>query len=397
MTFYPTFSKLGLAHHCVYPWTSGTRWPRLPPSTFATFGSAVSQAAECIAVWGEAPVDAIAAANELSEADRKRLGYAAFHVGELLTAEAETDSWRKAETALAYDLRRRTGRELPRRHARDYSARRQHELVGTPDLVRLTGAGELVVRDWKTGRYRVGARPFEDHQLRALALAAARTYGHDAVVVELAQVDEHGVHIEQNVLDVFDLDEIHVELCAMAERIEAQPIPVPGRWCSADYCPIVSECPATQRALEAVHGMVELKHPLSAQLTDLEHAAYVYERVAAVEAAVKAIREALKAFAEHEPIPAGNGKVYAQVEKTRKTIDLTPEGVMALSKYGAADAIEQSVTRAALKRAVKSHAPRGKAAALERELMAALDEMGCVRESSYRTFTEIKPKKEDAA
>ncbi len=393
MTFLPAFGRLELASKCVYPWSSGARWPKRGLSPQAAFGRAISDVAACATAFGDAPLDAIADAHDLTTTDRRRFNHAAWHVCKQLEDEAGWTDWRKAETTLAYDHRRRTARELPQLGPTDYSQLGANEYQGRPDLVFFDG--ELVVRDWKTGRYRADAEPKEDRQLRALGLAAARAYGYNSVRLELAQVDEYGVRIKPGDLDCFDLELVASQLSDLEAVISKDTVPHPGRWCSRCFCPLGSECPATQVALEQLRGACELRFPLTTELTSDEHAGYVLERLAVIDDAVSTLRGAVKGYATHTPIPLDGGKIYANVEHTERSIALTPEAIAALSRFGASDAIEQSVTLAGIMRAIKESVPKGQAAATERALVAELEKLGCVRERTFFAFTDVTPRQEE--
>lgn len=394
MSFLPSASKLPLARHCVFPWTGGVRWPKLPPSTFATFGTAVSQVAECCAIWGKAPVEEIADANGLTPSARTDLHHAEKQI--LNTIQDFDPAWVRAEVPLAYHVARGRGRELARKHHRDYSQVRDGELVGTPDLV-FGRDDALFVVDWKTGRYRAGAEPRADGQLRALALFAARAYGFDEVMVSFAQVDPAGVWVTDATLDELDLLAVREELRTIVGRIgkPQSAVPEPGQWCRGNYCPIVAGCPATAKTLAAVEAASELGRPFSVEIQSAEHAAWTLERVEAAAAALEQIKAAVKEFARHTPIPCADGKVYMAREQERQTINLTPEAMVVLGKYSLTDAVDTSIKKAGIKRAIKASAPRGKASAIERQLMAELEAIGCVRTSNFVKFERGKPPAED--
>lgn len=403
--FAPTFSRLDVAlgpngaARCVFPWTGRLKWPRRPERLAATLGTSVSRAAECLAVFGQAPVDELAA--ELADADRRSFLAMVGHLAELLAEEAETDLWRRAEVALAYDCASGRGRELSAEQARDYSGRAWRELSGTPDLVRVRADGVLVVRDYKTGRYKWGAKAGDQPQLRALGLAAARAYRHDQVVVELVQVDEDGLRRSEDLLDPFELDCAAGELRGLLDRIErAQETPRPGHWCAGAYCPTLATCPATLKLMEAIAGASGLQHPITAELTSPEHAAYVLERLAAAEMAIETIRHAVQEMARKAPIPLANGKLYGPVvQDGRETIDLSVKGAVALVEehlgpFAAATAIEKRTSKTALETAAKAEqARRGEGVKKFRALLEALDELGAVRHGApFEKFTEFSPK-----
>lgn len=395
----PTFSRLPAAKHCVFPYTAHSpEWPVDPPNAFKGLGNAVSSVAEGLAIWGDAPLEEIAAEEGLTPAEVTKLKVMAEHLRELLESEAD-DQWRCAETALAYDLDTGTARELVQEHRRDYSDRKPGEKVGTPDLVRMTADGVLVVRDYKTGRYQWGANPLYSAQLRALGLAAARAYGAHEVVVEFVQVDEDKLRIKRETLDPFELASCAHELRGIRARIAGPPeAPNPGPWCTVRYCPIRAVCPATQSALEAIDRASKLEHPvtgpdthpLSVTITSPEHASYTLGRLKAVEAAVATILQAVKDYVrENGPVPYGEGKRWGAVQcDGRERIDLSVEGARALIErklgaFAAAAAIESKTSKSALTAAAKAEQEkRGDGVRAVRALLEELRELGALKQAA---------------
>lgn len=404
--FAPSASRLDLAHRCIFPWTGRLRWPRWQPNAAASFGSAVSRVAEALAydVTPGSPDDRTKPPDisdlGLSDTDQRRLAAITVLLREQL--ERDDDAERLPERALAYDVATGTARPLKSSGPRDYSDVRAGELSGTPDLERRHG-DRWIVRDWKTGRYMQGVRPIESGQLRMLGLAVARLRGVDEIDIELAHVDEDGIRIVTDTMTAFELASAADELRELWARLKGgAAVPTPGRWCSDHYCPIASECPATQRALAAIAGASELRMPLSVELQSPEHAAYVRDRLQAVQTAAKAIEEALKAFASKTPIPLGDGRVWGMRELTRETIDLGVSGATEamrtrLGPMGFGAAVECKTSKAAIHRvAVAGASKRGEAKALETALLDELRAMGAVRESTYVKFEEWKPKADEA-
>ncbi len=387
MTFLPTMSKLTIARECVLPWRSSLKWPRTNSGKFAGFGRAVSSAAECIAVMGDAPVREIADANNLGEADFTRLEHAAFYLRDLLNGAWGDDRLRKAETSWAFDAVTGACRELPGYGSRDYSKRRDSEFVGTDDLTRIGADGRLMVADYKSGRYTADEDPLHYPQLRALALCAARVLGFNEVDVALIQVSDTGCHVKARTMDCFDLEAAEAELRDIYARIMAPGIVEPraGKHCHNHYCPIIAECPATKAAMVAL----EDAPALVPHIRDAEHAAWTRERIRAAERALQQVKDAVDEFASREPVPCGNGKYYGKIEKTKRTLQVNGDVMRILEELGAADAVEHKVTQAALKRAITANSERGQAAASMRAAMAAIEEAGGIREYSYVGFGEF--------
>ena len=404
--FLPTFSRLDVAARCVFPWTSGMRWPKRPASVYTGIGRAVSTAAELLAIWGDCPVEAIADAEGLTGSYRTTFGHMVIHVRDLLAHEPDT--FRVAEQALAYDLRRGTAREMRRSGPRDYSDQRPGEMMGTPDLVKRDEHGELVVRDYKTGRYAFGKDPGETRQLRALGLCAARAYGANRVTVELAQVEAGGIFIRRALLDEFELSCIASDLADIYDRIVDRPheqVPVPGAWCAGGFCPLAASCPATIRALEAVASATELTYPLTVEITSPEHAAYTLERLDAAGKAIEGIRQALKDYArEHGAFPVAGGKLWGPVfHDGRERVDLSVPGAydlveQFLGPFGTAQAVERRTSKTALQAALKAQqTKRDQGGKQYRALLDALRELGAVKQGApFEKFEAFKPKGDTA-
>lgn len=381
-----------------------------PPRTFTAYGSAVSSVAECLTVWGDAPVKEIAARYALDSKDALRLSVGAGHLATLLEHERQEDSFQRAEVALAYNVETGTARELPCRDERDYADAREGELWGSLDHVRIThdkrtGEIVLVVRDYKTGRYTMGKSPGRAGQLRAGAVAAAAWLGHTGpVVVELAQVDDKGVWIKFDWLDPFELCVIHGELKALYELITNQvghDVPKPGAWCRALYCPIRANCPATEAAANAIVKAAEPPFPLTGWISSPEHAAYIRHRLAVLEAVLEERKHAINTFAETTPIPCEDGKVYAQREKQSRTLKIEAPGAVGVLRrhFGdhADDALDMKSSIAAIDRVARKVSPPRKGPALARKVFAELEEIGALYQSTWTKFEEFKPKKEEAA
>ncbi len=383
----PTFSKAALAAKCAFPWNGGIAWPEQITSDAANFGIAVHRAAELLALWGTAPLDAIAEHYGLHGSELKRFHLTVGWVADFIRGEREQWSFAAAEVAFAVDPFVDESRILEQDGPRDYSRARPAELCGTADLVTVVGE-QLIVSDYKTGRYKMGADPSADAQMRALGYAAARAYGYDSVEVRLLNVDEGGVRMTRRLLDVIDLATIRLELLGVVRDTGEvhNPTPKPGSHCAQQWCPIASVCPATQKTIAQINPELQL----TADIRSPEHAARLREQVAVAKKALAALDTAIKEYAKRHPIPLGNGKVLGQQERTRRTIECTPEAVAALGRYGVSGAVESSVNMAGIKRAVKGVCANGQAAGTMRAIMAELEKLGVVKTRTYTTIAEIK-------
>ncbi len=395
----PSPSKLALVEECAFAWSPlAPEWPSDAGTWYRGFGDGISRVAQA-AVAG-APLDASSLADELglTPAQGRDFALAAAHVVQSVE-ELRTDpnvSELRAEVPVAYAVTmtsaRWCGERAPGGRAVD---EREGERSGAIDLI-YRRAGRLVVRDWKSGPRAREHRPADTLQLLAYGAAAALASGDQAVTLELAHVDEFGVLVVADDLDAFTLDAAALRVAERyAEVARREALPNPGPHCWECYCPILPVCPVTQKAIEAVHKVAEAP-PMVVEFTSPEHAASVRTRLKMVQKACDAIEEALKAYASHTPIPAGNGKVYGRRVQNREVVDLTREGAMAvleqhLGAPGLEIAVERSTSGAAIRRAAMGVAPKGKAAALERTLMGALREAGALRNTEFTKFEEFKP------
>ena len=230
---------------------------------------------------------------------------------------------------------------------RDYSEAPPGWIRGTADAITLLGdaveAGAdtrhetAIITDWKTGSLLMS--PETNDQLRFHALAASLTYELDRVVVQLAYIGSDGdITASSFEFGEEDLREIARELTELSARVQssregALELAV-GAHCR--YCPAFSFCPAQSGAAQAL---------LQEKLDELTPArvAEVWERLQAVEAALKKSKEALFGFvdaAEGVELPAG-GKLRI-VESRRDR--LLPEVTMPLLRDLYGDEADLAVT-----------------------------------------------------
>lgn len=243
-----------------------------------------------------------------------------------------------AEAAFAWDPVTDTAERLEGGE-RDYSAGKGR-LCGTADLVAVSRHAKAGwIGDWKTGDAS-GAGP----QLRALALMLARTEGLETVTVEALHVDATGVaSFCRETLDAFALAAVAGEL---AEAVEAIPTaePVPGPHCGEMYCPARATCPAGQQAIaQLVPADALVAHRMSTAITSPDHAAWMLDRVRLVEAACKAVKDAIKAAVPPEGWRLEDGSLLA--ESTREMPRFDKGRAMALLReLGASDEQVEALT-----------------------------------------------------
>ena len=394
VSFLPTLSRLPLAQKCVYPWTGPERWPKRTTSNFAGFGTAVSEVAESLAVWGMSNWLPIADRNELNSTDRRRLQVVADNIAEQLEKDAAV--WRWAELPLAWHAVNRRGRVLEQDSPRDFSDVRPGEMWGRPDLVWRGEDGHLVVDDYKTGRKARGVDPSDLLQLMACGVAAASNFGDTSVTVRLVLIGDDGaIKVKPHRLDRWEMAETAGDIAMIYEEIEAAgkvPVPRPGRHCDNLYCPKLAVCPATKRRLAELSLATASKFALVADIDDDEHALWQRGEIKRIYQALEVFDFAVKRYAERSPIPVGDGKVYGKREYESRSIEATPAAVKLLGDRGLHEAVETSTTKAAIEREVKKIAPKGKAAPMTREILKELDELGAIKRSTFAKYEEHRPR-----
>ena len=306
------------------------------------------------------------------------------------------------EVALAWDVVTGRGRELGRGLDRDYRGRTENEIVGTADVVGFL-PGAVFVADWKS-EHDQDVPPVRDNlQLRFYALAAARSGRAERAVVEIIRPREGRAWRERAELDAFDLAETAVALRELVASIRAAAADVPrlvvGAHCRRCRC--LRTCPA-QMALVRELGYSTVAGVAAApgqalvltgdQAMTVENAGEVLGRVRAARKALDVIEESIDAIAWQEPLPMPGGKVYGPQRRTYTTYDPTLLWQLLADRYGAdvaLSAVEVKATKSRLSTAVKARAKLldVPAAALEREIVAALDAAGGVRST---TKTELR-------
>jgi GNAT superfamily N-acetyltransferase len=118
----------------------------------------------------------------------------------------------------------------------------------------------------------------------------------------------------------------------------------------------------------------------------------LYDRAAALRAALRHYDTALDAALAEGPIEIDDGRMLELVETDHER--LLASGVLA---WATANGIHESglddllgATKAGVERVVKARAPRGKGAALLREAMDALREAGAIETQTRRTKKVIR-------
>lgn len=381
----PTASALALAFRCQWPWTLD-ELPRSEPGPAARLGSAFHAIAEKVVRFGVTrndpatplAVKKVAAEYNLDAEQAARL--AEMVNGWMNTIDPKTVA--ECEVPFAYDPATDTARVLTSEGPRDYAASKAGEFVGTADVV-IVKDGSVEVVDWKTGQREYVEPAATNRQVRFLALCAARVYAADRVTVTLSYVDEAGeVANDSHTFDEMDIAAIAAEMAELASKLTKDAQPAVGAHCR--YCPAVSLCPATQRAL------VEVAPPeppatdyhMGVAIESMGHAAWLLGRLRVVREAADAVEAELKAYADaHNGIVAESGKTWSAKEISVEKIELNDEAVEALDAI-LPGALKASTTKAAIKKAA------GKDKAKEKAALDALRAAGAVSVTTTKRYEE---------
>lgn len=305
-------SRVGLLAHCQAWAQDDAEWSQTG-SHAAMVGAAIHARAAQYITNGS-----FSLAHDLDESAKARW----HHLLTWLTdakreAECGANGW-EAEVAFAWDPDTDTATHLGNNIGRNYP--RDGRLCGAADIVSVTDDGVVIVWDIKTGHSVDGVWP----QMGALGLLAARAYGKTSVSLRVVHVTDDGVTVHERTMESFSLAAMAGTLGGNIENI-ASARPQPGTHCASMYCPHVSHCSATASAVEQLiptDGLVRTK-VLSAAIVDQEHAASVYVKLRAIEAAAEVVWGRLKEYgAANDGVLLGNGKKYAQCPtRGRNSID----------------------------------------------------------------------------
>lgn len=396
----PPASQLALAKLCGHPWTSGIQTPYEEQSHFGLYGDRVHLACEAIETH-EVVFPAVLAG--LPELDQVKLWRCVDNARRLLDATPRGDIV-QVELDLRYHVESGTVRvagpdEERKKRPGEWTARVDWVAVYTG-----TGAPEVLVRDWKTGRQQYTARAAENPQMRLGAIAAAKHFGARRVRVELVHLDEDDYAIDGADYGPLEIATIAHELRALRATLTKGPTPPrPGPHCTTLYCKLRGICAATQAALAKAYP---LERPLSPVINDDEQARWTLERLPGAQAALDAISDAVKEYARRRPVPLGDGRVYGWREKTERSVYVdSPEREEALRRvlgHGADFAIKREVkttiglieegARIALGAAPK----RGAKTQLVREALEALEAVGGLKVTKYEKPEAFEPKEKSS-
>ena len=322
------------------------------------------------------------------------------------------------EVAFAFDFSTMMARELHRGGGRDYSMVRPSEVPITLDVVGLTYRDERpyagVIIDWKTGHKPVEAA-VRNPQLRYGALCLSTAFRLEYVRVAIGYVRDEGAWFDYAEFDPLDLYEIAQEFTVAHRRIvAAHEAHVAGAHLQATtgphctHCPSFPYCPA-QVGLAVRFGgdSAALEIETKRMLLSPEVAAHAVRRLMQAKQVLGRIEAALRAHAtDRGGIDMGDGTKWGPQVTTREELvgsvvrevvrtvaqcelaamhartglaaDVASGTAHDMAAAIAEDAISLDSTKKQITAAAKTIArlTGGKAAPLEREMLASIRERG---------------------
>jgi PD-(D/E)XK nuclease superfamily len=308
----------------------------------------------------------------------------------------------RAEVAFAFDLATGKGRELadppgePARWYADPELRAKYgvaptEVCGRIDLLcfGMDGEGSFVrTLDYKF-HFAPGAPLSARGQMELCALAVSRALGVDRVRASALHVWEEGEPVEEEVLpldeetgevlgpmlDAAALAKVETWLRGLA-AIPANDVAIDGPHCKQRYCPARAACPVTGLAVEQLLPAETLaRKKLAEPIADAGHAAWALTAGDLLIEVGKQLIARANGYADEVggfPLQKG-GEVYGGLPVVTTRPDLTVAGAIEAVRALAPGAIAEATTWTAIKRA-------GGAAA-EKELRAALQDLGALKVS----------------
>jgi len=311
------------------------------------------------------------------------------------------------EVAFAYDPETRGARELGRDLQRDYlgAGAKVHEIVGAADFVAVDGT-RVCIDDLKTGYGRL-TRAADNLQLLGLAVCAAKVYDRKVARVRLLVRREDGSgYFDDATLDRFELTLAERRLQAAARAVAqaratymADGIPrlEEGPWC--DHCQARWNCPAKVTLVKTLAvAPRQIVRDVLGMMSDSDWA-NALERVRQAKQELHFIEEKIADFVRaNGPIDLGLDEEYGPREVRTPIVDgkiafdtlqsfLTTRGMDDREAMGvAAKAVEMKTSKAAIRRALIPHAPRGQLTGWHREVLDGITEDGGI---SFKTQIRV--------
>lgn len=228
------------------------------------------------------------------------------------------DGWTvETEVPLALNYNTGKGRRLKSSGHRDYTDLKPNEIGLTVDYIATKvepfKAPQVEVGDWKTGYGSHVDRASENWQLGSAAAALSDMHQDAPVMVVI-----HYLDVERTDSWLFSAMEAQRFGVWIRNRVEITPtaMPAPGDHCR--YCDARVHCPRTATAIQQ---LIPERVQWTTDKLSIENDAAMVMALPALESAVKAVKDALKARCPEGGLALPNGKVWKPILKNRSGWD----------------------------------------------------------------------------
>lgn len=306
--------------------------------------------------------------------------------------EAETPEGERAEVAYVWNVLRSEVRFVGVGLARNYGELQEGDIPGTLDNERVE-PGRVVVTDHKTGFGYMVAPVAVNLQLAHNAVCSTAFHGKSAALVQINRTSREKP--EEAELDAIGLGAARKRLANIWHAANAEkPAVVAGDHCWR--CECIQSCPAhVGMALAFTEG----KWPdlLPSDGLTVEKVAQGWEHLRTAKKVLGLVEKTYRAFASSWPVPLSNGKVLGETTSEQDVLDGQISLQVLRGLHGdkvAEAAIELSLTKASIERALAPIAPpRGKAK-LVRDSLSAIETAGGVKTVRKVCVEEFNPNQE---
>lgn len=271
------------------------------------------------------------------------------------------------------------GRNYPRRPGCIY---------GTADAI----DGAHVI-DWKTGRKAPKAE--NNGQLLTLAvMARAAMTIKTKITGTIVRVSPDAVIFDDTSFDDLELD-AHAEWLRKIPELIENSEPVPGVHCRKNFCPAYGVCPATSDGVQLVTLSPRKLARTACEIKNAEHAAWQYQMLRQAQATIDAAWTAITEYTQKNgDISLSTGQTWGPEIAKRTNFIATANAQRAITETvgpeNAHAAYTIAITRTGIRAAAKKRAAEtGESiAAVEREIVSALNSVGAVEITEHITFKE---------
>lgn len=292
-----TGSRLPIAQHCGWAFRSDVSYPERPRTQAADTGHEVHEALAAF-INRDGPTELTPVSHALAVVAMKWWPAVARREFE-------------AEIAYAYNLDTRKARVLGRNIGREYEKHGAgpRDICCSTDYSGQARLGVGLVGDWKTGFAAHVDPVMENLQLKFGGMCHAMAHGEDTVELEIARISLEGIRAESGLMGPFELSLMQSLVHQVVDSLAGSEA-VPGEHCS--WCPALGACPATKAALSMVGPRTAAQW--TTEFLSLANDAAMVEALPALEKAVDAVKDALKArYAGGPGLLLPDGKVWKEI------------------------------------------------------------------------------------